>query len=100
MRDYLTITLQLWSSGYNIQCTVYRADTQHGNMNAGHLSTDTWAAASEDGEYGVRVLLDTARRRKQSYTFQHNIGISHEYDSSHTALSTLTRKQEHILNEN
>ena len=53
MRDYLTITLQLWSSGYNIQYTVYRADTRHGNMNAGHLSTDTWAAASEDGEYGV-----------------------------------------------
>ena len=75
MRDYLTITLQLWSSGYNIQYTVYRADTQHGNMNAGHLSTDTWAAASEDGEYGVRVLLDTVRRRKQSYTFQHRKDI-------------------------
>ena len=55
--------------------TVYRADTRHGNMNAGHLSTDTWAAASEDGEYGVRVLLDTARRIKQSYTFQHRKDI-------------------------
>ena len=39
VRDYLTITLQLWSSGYNIQYTVHRVDTQHGNMNAGHLST-------------------------------------------------------------
>ena len=58
-----------------IQYTVYRVDTHHGNMNAGHLSTDTWAAASEDGEYGVRVLLDTVRRIKQSYTFQHRKDI-------------------------
>ena len=62
--NYITIMEQ------RIQYTVYRVygvDTQHGNMNAGHLSTDTWAAASEDGEYGVRVLLDTVRRIKQSY---------------------------------
>ena len=61
--NYVTIMEQ------RIQYTVYRADTQHGNMNAnaGHLSTDTWAAGSKDGEYGVRVLLDTVRRRKQSY---------------------------------
>ena len=67
--NYITIMEQ------RIQYTVYRADTQHGNMNAnaGHLSTDTWAAASEDGdgEYGVRVLLDTVRRRKQSYVYVH-----------------------------
>ena len=65
--NYITIMEQ------RIQYTVYRADTQHGNMNAnaGHLSTDTWAAASKDGEYGVRVLLDTARRIKQSYVHTH-----------------------------
>ena len=75
--NYITIMEQ------RIQYTVYRVDTQHGNMNAnaGHLSTDTWAAGSKDGEYGVRVLLDTVRRRKHE-TIIHistsNIDIKYE----------------------